>query len=52
MSNSDNRVRIRKGARLLTQSEIDEVTGAITPSVLSVIRTNLPGGGTDFNTDE
>jgi hypothetical protein len=52
MSNNDNRVLIRKGARLLTQNEIDEVTGAITPSVLSVIRTNLPGGGTDFTTDE
>jgi len=49
MSNNDNRVLIRKGARPLTQKEIDEVTGAITPSVLSVIRTNY---GKDFTTDE
>jgi len=49
MSNNDNRVLIRKGARPLTQKEIDEVTGAITPSVLSVIRTN---NGKDFTTDE
>ena len=37
MSNDDNRVLIRKGARPLTQNEIDEVTGAILPSILSVI---------------
>jgi len=49
MSNNDNRVLIRRGARPLTQKEIDEVTGAITPSVLSVIRTN---NGKDFTTDE
>ena len=49
MSNNVNRVLLRKGARLLTQNEIDEVTGAITPSVLSVIRTE---NGKDFTTDE
>ena len=49
MSNNDNRVLIRKGARRLTQNEIDEVTGAVTPSVLSVIRTE---NGKDFTTDE
>jgi len=49
MSNNDNRVLIRKGARRLTQNEIDEVTGAATPSILSVIRTN---NGKDFTTDE
>jgi hypothetical protein len=49
MSNNDNRVLIRKGARPLTQNETDEVTGAITPSVLSVIRTN---NGADYTTDE
>jgi len=49
MSNNDNRVLIRKGARPLTQIEIDEVTGASLPSILSVIRTNH---GTDFTTDE
>jgi hypothetical protein len=51
MSNNDNRVLIRKGARPLTQIEIDEVTGAILPSILSVIRTNSPSGS-DFTTDE
>jgi hypothetical protein len=49
MSNHDNRVLIRKGARALTQNEIDDVTGARTPSVLSVIRTD---NGKDFTTDE
>ena len=49
MSNNDNRVLIRKGARSLTQNEIDEVTGASLPSILSVIRTN---NGADFHTDE
>ena len=49
MSNNDNRVLIRKGARPLTQNEIEEVTGARTPSVLSVIRTD---NGKDFTTDE
>jgi hypothetical protein len=52
MSNNDNRVLIRKGARPLTQNEINDVTGARTPSVLSVIRTTLAGGGSDFTTDE
>jgi hypothetical protein len=51
MSNNDNRVLIRKGARPLALNEIDEVTGAILPSVLSVIRTNSPSGS-DFTTDE
>jgi hypothetical protein len=51
MSNNDNRVLIRKGARPLTLNEIDEVTGAILPSILSVIRTNSPSGW-DFTTDE
>ena len=51
MSNNDNRVLIRKGARPLAQNEIDEVTGAILPSILSVIRTNSPSGS-DFTTDE
>jgi hypothetical protein len=51
MSNNDNRVLIRKGARPLTQNEIDGVAGAIKPSVLSVIRTNSPSGS-DFTTDE
>jgi hypothetical protein len=49
MSNNDNRVLIRKGARSLTQNEIDEVTGASLPSILSVIRTS---NGADFYTDE
>ena len=49
MSNKDNRVLIRRGARPLAQSEIDEVTGASLPSILSVIRTN---NGKDFTTDE
>jgi len=49
MSNNDNRVLNRKGARSLTQNEIDEVTGANLPSILSVIRTN---NGADFHTDE
>ncbi|HEY1938623.1 MAG TPA: hypothetical protein VGJ33_11870 [Candidatus Angelobacter sp.] len=49
MSNNDNRVLMRKGARPLAQNEIDEVTGARTPSVLSVIRTD---NGKDFTTDE
>ena len=39
MSNNDNRVLIRKGARPLTQNEIDGVTGSSLPSILSVIRT-------------
>ena len=47
MSNKDNRVLIRRGARPLAQSEIDEVTGASLPSILSVIRTN---NGKDFTT--
>jgi hypothetical protein len=51
MSNNDNRVLIRQGARPLAQNEIDEVTGAILPSILSVIRTNSPSGS-DFTTDE
>jgi hypothetical protein len=51
MSNNDNRVLIRKGARPLTQNEIDGVTGARLPSILSVIRTNSPSGS-DFTTDE
>ncbi len=51
MSNNDNRVLIRKGARPLTQNEIDGVAGAIKPSILSVIRTNSPSGS-DFTTDE
>jgi hypothetical protein len=51
MSNNDNRVLIRKGARPLAQNEIDEVTGAVLPSVLSVLRTNSPSGS-DFTTDE
>ena len=49
MSNNDNRVLIRKGARPLTQNEIDGVTGASLPSILSVIRTD---NGKDFTTDE
>jgi hypothetical protein len=49
MSNNDHRVLMRKGARLLAQNEIDEVQGASTPSVLSVIRTD---NGKDFTTDE
>jgi hypothetical protein len=51
MSNNDNRVLIRKGARPLTQNEIDEVTGSILPSILSVIRTGTPVAP-DFTTDE
>jgi hypothetical protein len=51
MSSNENRVLIRKGARPLTQNEMEEVTGARTPSVLSVIRTNSPSGS-DFTTDE
>jgi hypothetical protein len=51
MSNNDHRVLIRKGARPLTQNEIDGVAGAATPSVLSVLRTNSPSGS-DFTTDE
>jgi hypothetical protein len=51
MSNHDNRVLIRKGARPLAQNEVDEVTGAVLPSVLSVLRTNSPSGS-DFTTDE
>jgi len=49
MSNNNNRVLMRRGARPLAQSEIDEVTGASLPSILSVIRTN---NGKDFTTDE
>jgi len=49
MSNNDNRVLSRKGARPLAQTEVDEVMGAILPSILSVIRTN---NGADFHTDE
>lgn len=51
MSNNDNRVLIRKGARQLNQNEIDEVAGASLPSILSVIRTGNPVGS-DFKTDE
>ncbi|HEX3092152.1 MAG TPA: hypothetical protein VHW72_05995 [Candidatus Angelobacter sp.] len=51
MSNNDNRVLIRKGARPLSRNEIDEVTGASVRSILSVIRTNSPSGS-DFTTDE
>jgi hypothetical protein len=51
MSNNNNRVLIRKGARPLAQNEVDKVTGAILPSILSVIRTNSPSGS-DFTTDE
>jgi hypothetical protein len=51
MSNNDNRVLIRKGARPLALNEIDEVTGAILPSILSVIRTGTPVAP-DFTTDE
>jgi len=52
MSNNDNRVLIRKGARPLTQNEIDGVAGAASkPSILSVIRTHSPSGS-DFTTDE
>jgi hypothetical protein len=49
MSNNDHRVLMRKGARPLAQNEIDEVTGASLPSILSAIRTN---NGKDFTTDE
>ena len=52
MSNNDNRVLIRKGARPLSQNEIDGVTGASLPSILSVIRTHSPSGSSDFTTDE
>jgi hypothetical protein len=51
MPNNDNRVLIRKGARPLTQKEIDGVAAARLPSILSVIRTNSPSGS-DFTTDE
>lgn len=51
MSNNDKRVLVRKWARPLAQNEIDEVTGAVLPSILSVIRTNSPSGS-DFTTDE
>jgi hypothetical protein len=51
MSNNNNRVLIRKGARPLAQNEIDEIIGAALPSVLSVLRTNSPSGS-DFTTDE
>jgi hypothetical protein len=51
MSNNNNRVLIRKGARPLAQNEVDEVIGAALPSVLSVLRTNSPSGS-DFTTDE
>ena len=51
MSNDDKRVLIRKGARSLNRNEIDEVTGAIVRSILSVIRTSSPSGS-DFTTDE
>lgn len=51
MSNKDNRVLIRNGARLLTQNEVDGVTGASLPSILSVIRTHS-ASGSDFTTDE
>ena len=51
MSNTNNRVLIRKGARPLSQNEIDGVTGDSLPSILSVIRTHNPSGS-DFTTDE
>jgi hypothetical protein len=51
MSNNDDRVLIRKGARPLNQNEIDGITGASLPSILSVIRTHSPSGS-DFTTDE
>jgi len=51
MSNNNNRVLIRKGARPLTQNEIDGVTGSSLPSILSVIRTHS-ASGSDFTTDE
>lgn len=51
MSNNDNRVLIRKGARLLSENEVDGVTGASLPSILSVIRTHS-ASGSDFTTDE
>jgi hypothetical protein len=53
MSNdNNNRVLSRMGARQLTESEIEQVTGARISSLLSVIITHSATGGTDERLDE
>ena len=47
MSNNDNRVLIRKGARKLSQEELDGVSGGLIPTRLSTLVT-----GTSSNPDQ
>lgn len=48
----NHRVLNRLGAHELTAEEIRSIKGGALPSLLSVIRTNAPGGGTDYHLDE
>ncbi len=48
ISNNENRVLMRMGARNLSENETNEVTGGFIPTLLSVIYTN---GGTDHSLD-
>ena len=46
MSNQDNRVLTRVGARRLSQSELDEISGSLIPTRLTTLVT-----GTSSNPD-
>jgi hypothetical protein len=51
MSNNNNRVLGRVGARQLSQNETDGVSAGVSTSLLSVIRTGTPISQ-DFRLDE
>jgi hypothetical protein len=51
MTNNQNRVLCRTGARPLSQNEVEDVTGGSIRSVLSVLRTGTTANP-DFSTDE
>lgn len=53
MSNNDSRVLTRRGARELTEEEVNRVTGRelTIPAFRSFILTHPPGGGLDSHFD-
>jgi hypothetical protein len=50
MSNDNNRVLGRMGARKLSQNEVEEVGAGVNATLLSVLRTGTPTSQ-DFNLD-
>jgi hypothetical protein len=52
-NNNELRVLSRRGAREITPSETEQINGssAFIPTLLSVIRTHTPDGGSDTRLD-